>query len=131
MGSALAGLPVLVGFLVALAIVAMWMGLAPSRRNVQAVDERLDQYLDRADIVEVIEMQRPFAQRAMGPIMRRVLGCGRRIVAAAQPCQDRGPADQGRAARRPVGARFHWACACCLAVGLPLAGLDAGAAQRG
>jgi len=67
------GLPLLVGTLVALAVIMMWLGTAPSRKRVKAVDDRLNQYIDRADLVGAEELARPFRQRALLPFLRRTL----------------------------------------------------------
>lgn len=67
------GLPLLVGTLISLAVIVMWLGTAPSRKRVQAVDERLNQYIDRVDLVGADELARPFRQRALVPLLRRTL----------------------------------------------------------
>lgn len=72
LGEAAAGLPLLVGTLVAIAILTIWIALTP-RPRARAVDDRLDEYLDRSDVVEALEMERPFAQRALAPVVRRFL----------------------------------------------------------
>jgi tight adherence protein C len=66
-------LPLLVGALVALAVIVIWLGTAPSSKRVRAVDDRLNAYLDRADLVAEAEMDTPFTKRALGPFLRRLL----------------------------------------------------------
>ena len=78
-----ASLPMLVATLVGLAVIAIWLGTAPSQKRVRAVDERLDGYLDRADVV-AIEMERPFSQRALAPFLRRTL----RMVGGLMPSRN-------------------------------------------
>ncbi len=63
-----AGLPALVGTLVALAVIVMWLATAPSRKRDKAVDSRLGQYIDRTDVVGAEELARPFRQRALLPL---------------------------------------------------------------
>lgn len=68
-----AGLPALVGTLVALAVIVMWLATAPSRKRDKAVESRLGQYVDRTDVVGAEELTRPFRQRALLPLMRRAM----------------------------------------------------------
>src|SRR5690606_27218659 len=58
--------------LVGAAVTLVWLALAPAR-PAQPVNDRLDDYLDRTDLVEVREMQKPFVSRAVVPPLRRLL----------------------------------------------------------
>jgi tight adherence protein C len=48
------------------------LALAPARPRGD-VAERLDEYLARGDVIEALEMQKPFARRALAPGARRLL----------------------------------------------------------
>jgi tight adherence protein C len=65
--------------LVGLAILFIWAAFAPTRR-VPPADARLDNYLQRSDIITETEMQRPFGQRVVWPGVRRFLGLLGRIA---------------------------------------------------
>jgi tight adherence protein C len=67
-----AGLPLLVGTLITVAILTVWVSMAPSRR-ASGFEDRLNEYLDRGDIVEAVELDSPFAQRAVAPVLRKIL----------------------------------------------------------
>jgi len=73
-----ASLSLLFGGLVGLAVILGWFAFAPSRQEKEAT-ERLDAYLDHPpDLVENELMGRSFFQRAVLPLMRKVLrGLGR------------------------------------------------------
>ncbi len=55
--------------LAALAILFFWMAVAPSRSRSQE-ESRLSGYLEGRDIIEDAEMERPFWQRVIGPVLR-------------------------------------------------------------
>ena len=65
--------PLIVGALVMLATVLVWMSFAPARQQ-EEVDQRLDGYLDRGDVIDEAEMSKPFTARVVGPGLRRVFG---------------------------------------------------------
>lgn len=71
--------PLTFALLVGLAILFMWAAFAPARR-APPVDTRLNDYLQRSDIVTDTEMQRPFGQRVVWPGARRVLNLLGRIA---------------------------------------------------
>jgi len=64
--------PVTFAVLIGLATALVWLALAPARPR-QVVRERLDDYLDRADVIEEEDMRRPFAARVLLPLLRRIL----------------------------------------------------------
>ena len=64
--------PVTFALLTGLAAALVWMAFAPSRPR-EDVEERLNGYLDRTDIIEEAEMRRPFAVRVLLPILLRIL----------------------------------------------------------
>lgn len=56
--------------LIGLATVLVWLALAPQAREVQ---ERLDGYGDRRDVIQEEDMGKPFGARVLLPLLRRVL----------------------------------------------------------
>ena len=56
--------------LIGLATVLVWLALAPKTREVQ---ERLDGYGDRRDVIQDEDMGKPFGARVLLPLLRRVL----------------------------------------------------------
>ena len=70
--------PLAVAALVALACLCTWLAFGPSRPRRQ-VEARLDGYLDRADVIEEETMARPFASRAVAPLLRRLLRLAGRL----------------------------------------------------
>ncbi|MEA3338241.1 MAG: type II secretion system F family protein [Chloroflexota bacterium] len=71
--------PFLFAALVALAVVLVWMAFAPARPPRQ-VEERLEDYLDRADMVLEGEMSQPFVSRVILPPARSGLSLLGRIL---------------------------------------------------
>lgn len=65
--------PLLFASLVALAVALLWMAFAPARPT-QQMQERLQGYLDRGDVVLEGEISRPFVSRVVLPPFRRLLG---------------------------------------------------------
>ena len=71
---ALGGSPILVGALAGLAIIFVWMALAPSGRPKEA-GERLEKYLDTPTaIIDAEVMSRSFSSRVIVPGLRKLLG---------------------------------------------------------
>ena len=64
--------PILFAFLVTLAVGLIWMAFAPAR-PAQKVQKRLEDYLDRGDIVLENEISRPFISRVVLPPLRSLL----------------------------------------------------------
>ena len=64
--------PIVFAALIALATVLVWIAFAPARPARQ-IEDRLDDYLDRGDIVEATELSRSFAQRVLWPPLRGML----------------------------------------------------------
>jgi tight adherence protein C len=64
--------PLTAAVLAGVAMLFIWLALAPAR-PISAVRTRLDAYLNRTDLVEDSEMRRPFANRVLAPIFRRLL----------------------------------------------------------
>lgn len=58
--------------LIGLAMALIWLALAPARPR-RAVRERLAGYLDRQDVIEEEDMRRPFGERVLLPMLRRIL----------------------------------------------------------
>ena len=77
--------PLFFAALVAVAIVLIWMAFAPARPSRQ-VEDRLEGYLDRGDIILENEMSRPFVSRVVMPPLRRFMGfLGRLLPQGAVP----------------------------------------------
>jgi tight adherence protein C len=66
------GSPVLFGVLVMLAGIAVWLSLAPARPAKQ-MEERLEGYVERGDLLDDAEMRRPFGTRVVMPLFRKLL----------------------------------------------------------
>jgi tight adherence protein C len=64
--------PLSFALLVGLAVVLVSQAFAPARPQRQ-VEERLDDYLDRGDVIEAEDMSQPFARRALLPLLRSLL----------------------------------------------------------
>lgn len=64
--------PLAVGLLTALAIVAVWMAMAPAR-PARAVTNRLSGYGDRSQMVRSAELEGSMKNRAVVPVFRRLL----------------------------------------------------------
>jgi tight adherence protein C len=64
--------PVLFAALIALATGMVWLALAPARPR-QDVADRLDDYLERGDLIQELELRAPLAQRTLAPGARRAL----------------------------------------------------------
>jgi tight adherence protein C len=64
--------PASFALLVGLATALVWMAFRPAPPE-RAVRDRLDGYLAREDPVEATDMSRPFAQRVLAPLLRRLL----------------------------------------------------------
>jgi tight adherence protein C len=64
--------PALFALLVGFAAILIWESFAPARPSEQ-VNERLEGYLDRVDIIEEGEMRRPLVVRAILDPLRRLL----------------------------------------------------------
>jgi tight adherence protein C len=65
--------PLTFAVLVGVAAMLVWLAFAPSRAG-REVEERLDDYLDRVDVLEGMDMQQPLVRRAALPLLRSVLG---------------------------------------------------------
>lgn len=93
------GLPLLAGALIAAAILTVWVAMAPARKAV-GLDDRLNEYLDRGDIMEVVELDSSFAQRAMVPVLHKLL----RALGSIMPSQNLAKLDEKlMIAGRPAG----------------------------
>jgi tight adherence protein C len=57
--------------LIGVATIFVWQAVAPARRR--PVDQRLSDYVQNDDIVDVAELERPFGKRVLGPSIRSVL----------------------------------------------------------
>ncbi len=64
--------PWAVAALVALASLMLWAAFAPAQPSA-TLRNRLNGYLDRQDVIVEAEMRRPFASRALSPLLRRLL----------------------------------------------------------
>jgi tight adherence protein C len=64
--------PITFALLIGAALLLIWMSFAPST-PAQKVQERLDDYLDRGDIIVDEDMAAPFGSRAILPVLRGVL----------------------------------------------------------
>lgn len=64
--------PLTVAVLAGFSMLFLWLALTPAR-PMRSVRSRLDAYLNRTDVVEDSEMRRPFANRVVEPIFRRLL----------------------------------------------------------
>ena len=64
--------PALFALLLGFAVIMVWESFAPARPTEQ-VQERLEGYLDRVDIIEESEIRRPLVVRAIWPPLRRIL----------------------------------------------------------
>lgn len=74
--------PAAFGVLVGLAAALIWRAVVPSEA-LRAVSGRLDDYVEGRDPVEVLEMSRPLAGRALVPLVRRLLKLLGRLVPLA------------------------------------------------
>ena len=64
--------PLTFAILISFATALVWLAFAPAQ-PARMVRERLDGYLDRGDVIEETDMRRPFAARALVPLLRRLL----------------------------------------------------------
>jgi len=64
------GLEMLLPVVVALGVLLLFVGIAASRRPKEQVQERLDQYVGRPKTLEEIELEQPFAERVLLPMIR-------------------------------------------------------------
>ncbi len=64
--------PVLSALLAAAAVLAIWFAMAPAKPG-KAVASRLQDFVDRADILDAGEMQASFSSRALLPMLHRLL----------------------------------------------------------
>jgi tight adherence protein C len=64
--------PFIFALLIGATTILFWLALAPAR-PARPVDARLDDYLERGDVVEATELQKPFVTRAVMPPLRRLL----------------------------------------------------------
>lgn len=71
--------PVAFALLIGLAVVLVWLAFAPARPQRQ-MEDRLDGYLERGDILEEIDMRQPFVLRVVAPLLRRLLGALGRLL---------------------------------------------------
>jgi tight adherence protein C len=65
--------PALFALLVMLSVVLGWQALAPNQPK-EAVQTRLNSYLQRGHSVEDAELTKPFGSRVLAPAFRRLLG---------------------------------------------------------
>ena len=65
-------LPVFFGALTGLAVLLAWMSVS-STKPLRQVRERMDDYLDRGDVVEQSELSNPFGSRVLRPLLQRLL----------------------------------------------------------
>lgn len=64
--------PTTFAFLIALAVLFFWRALAPARRATP-VDRRLDNFVEREDMVQAAELATPLASRTLIPFIRRLM----------------------------------------------------------
>ncbi len=64
--------PLAASALVALAALMIWFAFAPAR-PAAGVRNRLDGYLTRQDVIEEVDMRKPFVARVFVPVLRQVL----------------------------------------------------------
>jgi tight adherence protein C len=64
--------PLTFAALVTLSVALMWLALAPARPG-RDVNERMDDYLARGDVILEHELSRPLAARTLVPVVRSVL----------------------------------------------------------
>lgn len=71
--------PAVASVLAAVAVILVWIAFAPPapKRDVQ---ERLDDYLERGDIVLEEDLSRPFVRRVVWPALRAVLRAAGRLL---------------------------------------------------
>ena len=65
--------PLAFAVLITLATVLIWLAIGPARPRPE-VEQRLDGYLDRVDVIEAEDMGRSFGRRVFLPVVRRTLG---------------------------------------------------------
>lgn len=80
-GSAFCWSPLTVALLVGLAAGLVWLAFAPAGPQ-REVEGRLDGFLGPVDIIEETDMRRSFVQRALMPLLRRLLTILGRLVPA-------------------------------------------------
>ncbi len=71
--------PLTVAALITVAVLLIWMAFAPARPTRQ-MEERLEGYLDRGDVVLEGEMSRPFVSRVVMPPLRGLFGFVGRLL---------------------------------------------------
>ena len=64
--------PFTFALLIAFAVLLFWRALAPARRETP-VDRRLNDYVEREDVVQAAELSRPLAARTLLPMLYRLL----------------------------------------------------------
>ena len=64
--------PATFGLLIGLAVALIWLAFMPVR-PLRDVRERMDDYLDRVDVIEETEMRRPIESRVFLPLLRRII----------------------------------------------------------
>ncbi|MFC2023688.1 type II secretion system F family protein [Chloroflexota bacterium] len=72
LGGGLLWSPAAFGLLIGLAAALIWLAFMPVR-PLRDVQERMDGYLDRVDIIEETEIRRPIESRVFIPMLRRFL----------------------------------------------------------
>lgn len=77
-GPAILWSPITAAVLVGMATLLIWQAIGPGRRR--KVDARLANYL-QADVVDLVDMERSFSQRALAPLFHRLL----RLLGALMP----------------------------------------------
>jgi tight adherence protein C len=65
--------PLVFGALIGVAVAFIWVAFAPGRRSAEPSADRLDDYVDRVDLIEQEELQKSFVARALLPMLRRLL----------------------------------------------------------
>jgi tight adherence protein C len=64
--------PAAFGLLITLAVALIWLAFMPVR-PLRDVQERMDDYLDRVDVIEETDIRRPIESRVFLPLLRRLL----------------------------------------------------------
>jgi tight adherence protein C len=64
--------PLLTGLLTAAAVIAVWLALAPVKPG-KAVSNRLQDFVDRSEILDAADMERSLSSRALMPLVSKVL----------------------------------------------------------
>jgi len=91
--------PVTFGALIGLAVLLGWVAVS-SAKPLRSVQERLDGYLEREDVIEQADLSRPFGSRVLQPTLQRLLRALGRLLPARHLEGTREKLEQ---AGRPLG----------------------------